>query len=68
MGRLRAELEYANINEIIAGGLHEFIDAFQTELNSVGEGIFDTFFAIETLPAETGSRSAGERSSAASLA
>jgi hypothetical protein len=63
LGRLRAELEYANINEIIEGGLHEFIDAFQTELNGVGEGIFDTFFAVETLPSETASRSVAEQGS-----
>ena len=46
LGRLRAELDYANIKEIIGGGLHEFIDGFQTELNDVGVAIYDTFFAV----------------------
>jgi uncharacterized alpha-E superfamily protein len=46
LGRLRAELDYANIKEIIGSGLHEFIDGFQTELNDVGAAIFDTFFAV----------------------
>ena len=46
LGRLRAELDYANIQEIIAGGMHEFIDAFQTQLNLVGEAIDETFFAF----------------------
>jgi uncharacterized alpha-E superfamily protein len=46
LGRLRSELDYAQIQEIIAGGLHEFLDAFQTKLNHVGEAIFHTFFAL----------------------
>jgi uncharacterized alpha-E superfamily protein len=47
LGRLRAELDYASIQEIIGGGLHEFIDAFQTKLNFVGQAIFETFFAVQ---------------------
>ena len=45
LGRLRSELDYGNIDEIIAGGMHEFIDGFQTQLNHVGEAICETFFA-----------------------
>jgi uncharacterized alpha-E superfamily protein len=45
LGRLRSELDYAHIDEIIAGGLHEFIDRFQIKLNQVGEAISETFFA-----------------------
>lgn len=45
LGRLRSELDYAHIDEVIAGGLHEFIDSFQTKLNGVCEAIFETFFA-----------------------
>ena len=47
LGRLRAELDYANIQEIFQSGLHEFVDAFQTKLNLVGEAIHETFFAAE---------------------
>ena len=47
LGRLRAELDYTNIDEIFATGLHEFIDKFQEKLNGVGLAISDTFFAIE---------------------
>ena len=47
LGRLRAELDYASIKEIIGGGLHEFIDAFQVKLNAVGAAIFETFFAVQ---------------------
>jgi len=50
LGRLRAELDYANIQEIIAGGLHAFIDRFQVKLNQAGMAIHETFFAAQ--PAE----------------
>ena len=45
LGRLRADVNYSQIREIIDGGLHEFIDDFQTKLNAVGAAIHQTFFA-----------------------
>ncbi len=45
LGRLAARLTYTGIDEIIAGGLHEFLDDLQGELNGIGEAIFDTFVA-----------------------
>lgn len=45
LGLLRAELDYTHIREIIDGGLHEFVDHFQRQLNGVCDAIFDTFFA-----------------------
>ena len=49
LGRLRSELNYARIDEIIQAGLHEFIDQFQVRLNEVGEAISETFFAPQPL-------------------
>ena len=46
LGRLRADLASANIDEIMSGGLHEILDSFQTKLNHVGEGIAETFFTL----------------------
>jgi uncharacterized alpha-E superfamily protein len=46
LGRLRSQLDYTQIGEIIEQGLHEFIDAFQVQLNEVGESIQETFFAM----------------------
>ena len=46
LGRLRSELDYAQIDEIIANGLHEFLDTFQAQLNHVGTAIFETFVAL----------------------
>jgi uncharacterized alpha-E superfamily protein len=46
LGRLRSDLDYADIAEILEGGLHEFLDGFQAGLNRVGDAIFETFFAV----------------------
>jgi len=51
LGRLRAELDYARVEEILAGGLHEFLDGFQTNLNDAGAAIFETFFALRPVAA-----------------
>ncbi len=47
LGRLRSELDYTNIDEIMQSGLHEFIDQFQLGLNGVGEAIMQTFFEVK---------------------
>ena len=50
LGRLEAEYEYAVVDEIIAGGLHEHVDSFQSKVNSVGLAIYGTFFAARLEP------------------
>lgn len=47
LGKLRAELDFITIEEIIQGGLHEFLDHIQGQLNLVGSKIFETFCALE---------------------
>lgn len=49
LGRLRAEFDYMTMDEIIARGLHEFIDSLQTNVNEVGNAVFETFFASESI-------------------
>ncbi|MCA9548405.1 MAG: alpha-E domain-containing protein [Myxococcales bacterium] len=51
IGRLRAELEYAEVEDIVQVGLHEWVDAFQTKLNKVGDAVHDTFFALDPVGA-----------------
>lgn len=51
LGQLRAELAYTDIQQIIARGLHEFLDAFQTKLNMADQCIYDTFFALRPVGA-----------------
>jgi len=48
LGRLRSKLDYGDIDEILAGpgGLHGFIDGFQSRLNRASDAIHDTFFAL----------------------
>lgn len=45
MGKLRSELAYIQVGEIIAMGLHEYLDSLQTKMNDVGTAIFETFVA-----------------------
>jgi uncharacterized alpha-E superfamily protein len=52
LGRLRSELDYTAIQEILASGLHECLDAMQAKLNRVDDAIFETFFTLR--PVRTG--------------
>ena len=47
LGKLRAELDFITIEDIIKSGLHEFLDQIQTQLNIVGDKIFETFFDLQ---------------------
>jgi uncharacterized alpha-E superfamily protein len=45
MGLLRSELNYANVDDILFAGLHEFFDALQVKMNTIDECILGDFFA-----------------------
>lgn len=47
LGRLKADIEYTDIDEVIESGLHEFLDDLQTQFNHIGGTIAETFFNIE---------------------
>ncbi|MGB7346593.1 MAG: alpha-E domain-containing protein [Pirellulaceae bacterium] len=49
LGQLQSELDYADIDEILEGGLHDYLDGFQDKLNQIGGAIYDTFFALKPL-------------------
>ena len=49
LGRLVAELSYADIKEVLKRGLHEQIDDLQTRMNKVGEAVHGTFFAMRPI-------------------
>lgn len=53
LGRLKADLEYTDIDEVIQSGLHEFLDDLQTRLNQIGGVIGTTFFNIKPVTAAT---------------
>ncbi len=50
LGRLMADLSYSDIGDVMKAGLHEYLDAFQSRLNEVGDRIGSTFFRLS--PAE----------------
>lgn len=43
VGRLRADIAYITMHEVLKEGLHEFIDRLQGKLNDIGVSIFETF-------------------------
>jgi uncharacterized alpha-E superfamily protein len=47
LGKLRSELDFITIEEIIQSGLHEFLDQIQSQLNLVSKTIFKTFFDLQ---------------------
>lgn len=52
IGRLRGEMDYADIQEILDTGLHEYLDEFQLKLNKIGDAVFTTFFALSPDPGQ----------------
>lgn len=53
LGQLRSEFAYVQVKQLLASGLHEFLDAFQTKLNLVGDDIHKTFFALRPVNGES---------------
>ncbi len=47
LGQLRAFLEFSDINDIIQGGMHEYLDDLQSSLNNLSASLFETFFSVE---------------------
>src|SRR5215510_12032221 len=45
LGLLRSELDFARVDSILSGGLHEFCDALQTKMNTIDECVLSDFFA-----------------------
>jgi hypothetical protein len=39
-------LAYTQVYEIIATGLHEYLDMLQSKLNLIGDAISETFFGL----------------------
>ena len=50
LGKLKANLEFTELDEVLDSGLHQFLDDFQKQLNEVGDAIFETFFALRPVP------------------
>lgn len=48
-GKLRSDLDYLTIEDIIDTGLHEFLDRLQRQMNGISAKICETFFALEPI-------------------
>lgn len=51
LGRLRADLAYTQVGEIIDFGIHEYLDRLQQNLNALDGAIFNAFFALRPVMA-----------------
>jgi uncharacterized alpha-E superfamily protein len=55
LGRIQADIEYTDIDEVIEIGLHEYLDDLQARINEVGAAIGTTFFNIKPIVETSGS-------------
>ncbi|MEZ4549726.1 MAG: alpha-E domain-containing protein [Desulfobacterales bacterium] len=46
LGRLCADLDYSDIDEVIDFGMHDYLDGLQEKINNVGGNIHDVFFRV----------------------
>lgn len=49
LGKLRSDLDYLMIDEVIGAGLHQFLDALQGRINNVDDCVFKMFFDLKPL-------------------
>ena len=49
LGRLKADLEYTDIEDVIQEGMHEYLDRLQTRLNQIDAAIGVAFFNLKPL-------------------
>jgi len=56
LGRLLAEFDFVSIEEILAQGLHEYLDNTQTRINAAGAAIQEVFFNPQPVVSATDSR------------
>ena len=54
IGLVRSELDYARVEQILAAGLHEFLDGLQGRMNRIDECILEDFFAWRSIGSVAG--------------
>lgn len=50
IGELKHRLSFTEVKEVLAGGMHEFVDGLQRDLNAIGNTLVDDYFQA---PVET---------------
>ncbi len=53
LGRLLADIDYTQLEEIKSIGLHEFLDNTQNRLNQIGAAVQQTFFSVTVTQEQT---------------
>jgi uncharacterized alpha-E superfamily protein len=53
LGLLNSRLNYTGVKDIVAGGLHEFIDEAQGRINEIGNEISREFFAVQSTQSQS---------------
>jgi uncharacterized alpha-E superfamily protein len=48
-GLLRSDLDFARVDHVLSGGLHEFLDGLQMKMNRIDECVYTDFFAARPL-------------------
>jgi uncharacterized alpha-E superfamily protein len=46
-GKLRSDLDYTSMEEVMHNGLHEFLDGLQSQFNALDRHIFEAFLSLE---------------------
>lgn len=46
LGRLCADIDYSDIDEVVDTGMHEYLDGLQVKINTVGAHIHEAFFKV----------------------
>jgi uncharacterized alpha-E superfamily protein len=47
LGRLKADLEYTDIDDVVKEGMHEYLDNLQTRLNQIDMAVGTAFFNLK---------------------
>lgn len=45
LGKLRNDFDYARLEDVLAVGMHEYLDGVQRRINEVGDAVFEEFFS-----------------------
>jgi len=46
LGRLCADIDFSDIDEVSDIGMHQYLDGIQVKLNQIGDAIFETYFSL----------------------
>ncbi len=57
LGRLCADIDFSDVDEVFDAGMHQYLDYIQARLNEIGEAVFDTYFSLAPAAIADGFRS-----------